>query len=174
MTDYAESSFEQRKQNSELVRQRYEINHREWIERMKPIISEVFVEKLNSLPKEEELPDVSIVCITKNRRVFMPILKYSYLIQSYPENKVELIIVDDGEDSIEDTLIGIPNVVYVRLDEPKTIGEKRNIGVSHAMYDVIAFMDDDDVYPNNSILQRVAMMLKAPAKECAFLFVFFF
>ena len=168
LTDYAESSFEQRKQNSELVRQRYEINHREWIERMKPIISEVFVEKLNSLPKEEELPDVSIVCITKNRRVFMPILKYSYLIQSYPENKVELIIVDDGEDSIEDTLIGIPNVVYVRLDEPKTIGEKRNIGVSHAMYDVIAFMDDDDVYPNNSILQRVAMMLKAPAKECAF------
>jgi hypothetical protein len=29
-------------------------------------------------------------------------------------------------------------------------------------------MDDDDVYPNNSVLQRVAMMLKAPAKDCGF------
>ena len=44
----------------------------------------------------------------------------------------------------------------------------RNIGVSKCMYDVIAFMDDDDVYPNNSILQRTAMLLKQPSKECAF------
>jgi len=120
------------------------------------------------LPKEDMLPNVSIVCVTRDRRLFMPILKYSYMIQSYPEDKLELVIVDDGEDSIEDTLIGVPNVVYVRVDTPKTIGEKRNIGVERAMYDTIAFMDDDDIYPNNSILQRVAMMMKQPAKECAF------
>jgi hypothetical protein len=29
-------------------------------------------------------------------------------------------------------------------------------------------MDDDDVYPNNSVLERTAMMLKSPAKQCAF------
>jgi hypothetical protein len=29
-------------------------------------------------------------------------------------------------------------------------------------------MDDDDVYPNNSVLQRVAMLYKEPAKECVF------
>jgi hypothetical protein len=90
------------------------------------------------------------------------------MIQSYPEEKMELIIVDDGDDPIEDTLIGVPNVTYVRLDEQKTIGEKRDIGVSKAMYDIITFMDDDDVYPNNSIIERTAMMLKTPAKECAF------
>jgi glycosyltransferase involved in cell wall biosynthesis len=90
------------------------------------------------------------------------------MIQSYPEEKMELIIVDDGDDPIEDTLIGVPNVTYVRLTEKTTIGEKRNIGVSKAMYDIIAFMDDDDVYPNNSIIERTAMMLKTPVKECAF------
>jgi len=98
----------------------------------------------------------------------MPVLKYSYLIQSYPEDKLELVIVDDGKDSIEDTLFGLPNIVYVRLSEKHTIGEKRNIGVSKAMYDVIAFMDDDDVYPENSVLERVAMLLKTNQKECVF------
>jgi hypothetical protein len=29
-------------------------------------------------------------------------------------------------------------------------------------------MDDDDVYPNNSILERVAMLLKTPEKQCVF------
>ena len=168
LNDYVETSFEERRENSEFVRQKYEANHIAWVQRIKAIIPEVFVEKMNALPSEENLPNVSIVCVTKNRRVFMPILKYSYMIQSYPEDKLELIIVDDGEDSIEDTLFGVPNVVYVRLDEAKTIGEKRNIGVSRAMYDVITFMDDDDVYPNNSVLQRVAMMMKTPSKECAF------
>jgi glycosyltransferase involved in cell wall biosynthesis len=98
----------------------------------------------------------------------MPLAKYSYMIQSYPEDKLEWVIVDDGDDPIDDTLIGVPNVVYVRCDTKMSISDKRNLGVSKAMYDIVAFMDDDDVYPNNSILQRVAMMLKEPAKDCAF------
>lgn len=48
--------------------------------------------------------------VTKDRRVFMPLAKYSYMIQSYPEDKLEWVIVDDGKDPIEDTLIGVPNV----------------------------------------------------------------
>jgi glycosyltransferase involved in cell wall biosynthesis len=136
---------------------------------MKSVILNVFVEGVpGSMPKEEDLPCVSIICVTRNRRIFMPVLNYSYMIQSYPEEKMELIVVDDGDDPVEDCFFGVPNVVYVRLDEKKTIGEKRNIGVSKAMYDVITFMDDDDVYPNNSVLHRTSMMLKEPSKECAF------
>jgi glycosyltransferase involved in cell wall biosynthesis len=134
---------------------------------MTEIIPKVFMVEPSELPKEEELPDVSIVCVTKDRRIFMPILKYSYMIQSYPEDKLELIIVDDGDDPIEDTLIGVPNVVYIKC-EKMSIGSKRNLGISRAMYDIIAFMDDDDVYPNNSILERIVRLLKTPAKECTF------
>lgn len=173
LEEYKNKGFRDRKAGSEYMRKVYEQNHKQWMDRMKTFIPQVFhVETPYSLkdvmPKEDELPDVSIVCVTRNRRHFMPILKYSYMIQSYPEDKMELVIVDDGDDPIEDTLFGVPNVTYVRLDEKKTIGEKRNIGVQKAMYDVIAFMDDDDIYPNNSILERVAMMLKSPAKECSF------
>jgi len=166
--EYTDTSFKERKNSSELIREKYESRHANFL-KIQDLIKHVFVEsEMTDLPKEEDLPCVSVVCVTKDRRIFMPILKYSYMVQSYPEEKMELVVVDDGDDSIEDTLFGVPNVVYVRLNEKKTIGEKRNIGVSKCMYDVIAFMDDDDVYPNNSILQRTAMLLKQPSKECAF------
>jgi glycosyltransferase involved in cell wall biosynthesis len=170
---YVGTSEQDKKIGGNFMRGVYEENHRQWLQRMRSLLPQVLhVESEYSLkevlPKEDALPNVSIVCVTRNRRLFMPIMKYSYMIQSYPEEKLELVIVDDGDDPIEDTLIGVPNVTYVRLDEKTTIGEKRNIGVAKSMYDIIAFMDDDDVYPNNSVLERVAMMLKAPAKDCAF------
>lgn len=174
LKDYVDTDFKERKAGSLVIRQLYEQRHKKWIEAMKnilpqamPIPSEPYSLKA-VFPKEDELPDVSIVTLTKDRRVFMPLAKYDYMIQSYPEEKLEWIIVDDGEDSIEDTLIGVPNVVYVRCDPGMTISQKRNLGVEKAMYDVICFMDDDDVYPNNSVLQRVAMLLKSPSKECGF------
>ena len=169
LENFTDLTFKQKQESSELIRQKYETRHNEWVEIMKSIIPPVFVEDIPvDMPKEEDLPNVSIICITRDRRIFMPVLNYSYMIQSYPEEKMELIVVDDGDDPVEDCFFGVPNVVYVRLDEKKTIGEKRNIGVSKAMYDVIAFMDDDDIYPNNSVLHRASMMLKQPSKECAF------
>ena len=171
---YVETPFKEKRMASESCRELYEHRHKKWVEDMKvflkeslPIPETTYVLK-DVFPKEEDLPDVSIVTLTKDRRVFMPLAKYSYMIQSYPEDKLEWVIVDDGEDSIEDTLIGIPNVKYVRCEKSMTISEKRNLGVKNAMYDVIAMMDDDDVYPNNSILHRVAMLMKEPAKQCAF------
>jgi len=174
LTDYVNTPFKEKRGGSETSRKLYEYRHEKWIETMKSVIgqslpiSESSYEVKKCLPKEEDLPDVSILCITKDRRIFMPLLKYCYMIQSYPEEKLELVIVDDGSDSIEDTLIGVPNVKYVRCDPGLTISQKRNLAVQNAMYDILVTMDDDDVYPNNSVLQRVAMMLMEPTKECGF------
>lgn len=152
---------------SNLVRSLYEVHHKHFIRKIKTVLIP-FPLYVPVLPKEEDLPNVSIVTLTRDRRVFMPLAKYSYMIQSYPEDKLEWVIVDDGNDLIEDELIGISNVKYIKLDTQISIGEKRNIGVSAASYDTIVMMDDDDVYPNNSVLQRVVMLLKEPAKECGF------
>jgi hypothetical protein len=152
---------------SEKMRTLYEKHHSQFLESMKSLLvmnQHTPYSLANIMIEESKLPDVSIVTLTYNRPMFMPLAKYSYLIQSYPEHKLEWIIVDDGE-SIEDTLIGIPNVKYVRSETKLTIGEKRNLGVENAMYNTIVMMDDDDVYPNNSILHRVAMMYN---KECTF------
>ena len=173
LQEYVDNSMKEHKLGSEFMRSVYETNHARFMNNIKELLLQVFYIETpyslrDAMPKESDLPNVSIVCVTRDRRIFMPILKYSYMIQSYPEEKLELVVVDDGDDSIEDTLIGVPNVIYVSLEDKKTIGEKRNIGVSKAMYDVITFMDDDDVYPNNSVLERTAMMLKSNSKECAF------
>ena len=41
----------------------------------------------NTLPKEEDLPDISIVTLTKDRREFMPLANYCYLIHKCNNNK---------------------------------------------------------------------------------------
>jgi hypothetical protein len=166
LQQYIGSSLQNKKKRSETMRKHYEQRHRKFIETFKiPEVPEFNLEK--SFIPESELPCVSIVTLTYNRPEFIPLAKYSYLIQSYPEYKLEWVIVDDG-DSIEELLFGIPNVTYVHLDKKTDIAEKRNIGVQKAMYDILVFMDDDDVYPNNSVLSRVSMLLKAPEKDCVF------
>lgn len=165
---YVGKSFKSKKAISGQVRDLYESRHKVFIECMKFRLSvqdQLDYTLADTLPKEDDLPYVSIVTLTYNRRLFMPLAKYSYMIQAYPEDKLEWVIVDDGSDPIEDTLMGIANVKYVKLDQKTSIGEKRNIGVQNAMYDMIVMMDDDDVYPNNSILHRVAMLR---GKQCSF------
>jgi hypothetical protein len=168
---YANTSFKAKEHISEKNRDVYEARHAKFVQSMQKRLTTLKIEEYvlaNTFPAEADLPDVSIVTLTYNRRIFMPLAQYSYMIQSYPEHKLEWVIVDDGDDSIEDTLIGIPNVKYIRLDTKTSIGEKRNIGVQSAMYDTIVMMDDDDVYPNNSVLHRVAMLGKEPKKQCVF------
>jgi hypothetical protein len=168
---YVDTRIKAKEHISERNREIYESRHSRFIRGIQKRLEDLKPDEYvlaKTFPAESELPDVSIVTLTYNRRIFMPLAQYCYMIQSYPESKLEWVIVDDGEDSIEDTLIGISNVKYVRLDSKRSIGEKRNIGVQSAMYDTIVMMDDDDVYPNNSILHRVAMMGKEPKKQCVF------
>jgi hypothetical protein len=172
LKSYVSTSFKQKREKCDMVRALYETRHKEWIANMKTIIAsfkDIPIYELKSVfPSETDLPDISIITITKNRREFMPLAKYCYLLQTYPQDKIEWIIADDGDDPIEDTLFGIPNVTYLKCPSGMTIGQKRNFAISKAMYDVFVMMDDDDVYPENSVLHRVAMMMKDPAKECAF------
>jgi glycosyltransferase involved in cell wall biosynthesis len=173
---YCTSDFRLKTRKSAVVRAEYEARHQAFVARMEGFLAEFkdipehSIEKL--LPKEDDLPSVSIVTITKDRRPFIPLAKYCFLSQSYPESKIEWVIVDDGNDQIKDLVSDLPNVTYVLCDEREggwTIGAKRNLGVERAKHDILVMMDDDDVYPNNSILTRVAMMLAGPKPhECVF------
>ena len=173
---YCTSEFRLKTRKSAVVRAEYEARHQAFVQRMEGILAqfkdmpEYSLETM--LPKEDDLPSVSIITVTKDRRPFLPLAKYCFLSQAYPESKLEWVIVDDGRDQIKDLVSDLPNVTYVLCDEREegwTIGAKRNLGVERAKHDVLVMMDDDDVYPNNSVLTRVAMMLAGPKKhECVF------
>lgn len=171
---YCSSQFGWKSGWSKRVRSEYEDRHQAFITRMSETLSTLKDLPTYSLqaklPKEEELPNVSIITITKDRRPFIPLAKFNLVAQSYPEEKLEWVIVDDGKDQIKDLVSDLPNVKYVLCDETRewTIGAKRNLAVEKASHDILVMMDDDDVYPNNSVLSRVAHLLAEPKKECLF------
>ena len=72
---------------------------------------------------------VSVLTPTYNRRKFIPYAIKCYEAQTYPKDRMEWIILDDGTDSVEDLFknLKIPNLRYIRLDKKHLIGAKRNI-----------------------------------------------
>jgi len=169
---YVEYSHPVRQRISGLMRERYEESHAKFMKTITSALQTLVDMPAYSLdtmlPPEDSLPSVSIITITRDRRPFIPLAKFCFLSQAYPDAKMEWVIVDDGQDQIKDLVSDIPNVKYILVDEPMSIGAKRNLAVEKASHDILIMLDDDDVYPNNSILTRVAYMLTQPAKGCVF------
>ena len=127
-----------------------------------------YVLKLPQIP-DDELPKVSIITPTHNRRELFSIAIRNFEEFIYPKNKLEWIIVDDSteENSITDLIPKDRRIHLLELRDPNskeitklTIPQKRNIGASKATGDIIVHMDDDDYYPPESVLARVKVLLK--------------
>lgn len=170
---YSALNFRKRREQTNLIVSECTARHTAWIERMTAMLKE-FADTVTpfsikeSVPKEEDLPGVSIVTPTRDRVLFMELAKTCFENIAYPKDKLEWVIIDDGEESCKHIVKDMPNVKYVWEETGKTIAWKRNMGARIAKYDIIVHMDDDDVYPNNSVIYRVAELLRAPAKGCVF------
>ena len=108
--------------------------------------------------KSKELPFVSVCTPTFNRRPFIPSMIQCFNHQTYPKNKIEWIIIDDGDDSIEDLVKDHPNVKYHRYEKKMKLGKKRNLMHEKSKGDIIVYMDDDDYYPPTRIEHAVKML----------------
>ncbi len=115
--------------------------------------------------------EVSVVTPTYNRRLFIPTLIEIYRNQTYPKEKMEWIIIDDGRDKVEDIFLEasktIPNIRYIRKDEKMRIGAKRNALNDEAKGKIIVAMDDDDYYPPDRVEVIVNAFKKNPKIELA-------
>jgi len=132
-----------------------------------------YVLKLDNI-KQSNLPKISIITPTYNRRKLFSMALNNFENFNYPKNKIEWVIIDDSpndDDSVEDLVSFMRNVKYIRFrskDEPMTVASKRNIGVSNASNKYIVHMDDDDYYPPESLLARIKILLKYESEgiEC--------
>jgi len=120
-------------------------------------------------------PFVSICTPTFNRRPFIPIIIKCFENQTYPRDKMEWIIVDDGSDKIEDLVAHLPYVRYFRYEEKMSIGKKRNITNEKAKGDIIVYMDDDDYYPPDRVKHAVERLRdsKALCAGSSAMFIYF-
>ena len=77
---------------------------------------------------KKEMPFVSICTPTFNRRPFIPTMIKLIENQTYPKDRLEWIIVDDGTDPIGDLIKDIPYAKYFHYEgEKMKLGKKRNI-----------------------------------------------
>lgn len=123
----------------------------------------------NKSSKSKLLPLVSVCTPTFNRRPFIENMLRCFRNQTYPKNRIEWIIVDDGTDKIKDILdkANIPQIKYFELPEKLTLGAKRNYMHKQATGSIIVYMDDDDYYPPDRISHAVEKLQSSPKALCA-------
>jgi glycosyltransferase involved in cell wall biosynthesis len=98
---------------------------------------------------QENLPLVSVIVPSFNNGRFIVSAIESLFRQTYPKEKIEAIVVDDG--STDNTLEVLgksrANIVCICRDH-RGIASARNAGISRARGEIIAFLDSDDMWQN--------------------------
>lgn len=100
---------------------------------------------------------VSAIMPTCDRRRFIPASLKCYQDQTWKNR--ELIVVDDGSDSVADLLNGVDGASYYRVPKFKTLGEKVNFCCEKANGEIIATWDDDDWYAPDRLKDQVSRLV---------------
>ena len=128
------------------------------------------------LPTEElhkdNLPSVTIVTVTRNRKALFKLAIDNWKRIYYPYDKLSWIVVDDSDD-IEDSPIRDLKELkdkrikfyYLKPEEkdgkkvPFTVGHKRNLAMDNITTEFAAMMDDDDFFYDKSIIAKACILI---------------
>lgn len=119
-----------------------------------------------------EMPLVSCLMPTADRRHFVPRAIEHFLRQDYPHR--ELVIVDDGDYAVADLVPRDPRIRYHRTARQRTIGGKRNLACSLARGALLAHWDDDDWVADDRLTRQVDALGASGAEACGLSTVRFF
>jgi len=109
-------------------------------------------------------PLVSILMPTLNRRGSLSRALQSVLDQSYPY--FEVIVVNDGGESVEDIIQQLGDQRLIYIDIPHAGKSKAlNMAIQAAKGDLIAYLDDDDIYYPWHLETLVAAYLENPSRK---------
>lgn len=118
---------------------------------------------------KKKQPLVSLCTPTFNRRPFIQTMLQCFRNQTYPKDRMEWIIVDDGTDKVKDLIdaANIPQIKYFALDEKLKLGAKRNFMHQKTSGSILVYMDDDDYYPPERVQHAVDRLQEKPEALCA-------
>jgi len=117
-------------------------------------------------------PLVSCIMPTANRQKYIPFAINHFLKQDYRHK--ELIIVDDGKDSIINLIPDDVRIKYFYTAPLGKIGVKRNYACERAEGKIIMHWDDDDYFAKDWITKQVHFLLSSGADICGVEHVHFF
>ena len=106
-------------------------------------------------------PFVSCIMPTADRPEFVIMAIEQFQAQTYQDR--ELVILDDGRESVETLIPDDKRIRYLRLPINMPNGRKRNILCSAAAGEIIAHWDDDDLYHPSRIDYQVHRLIHSGA-----------
>lgn len=110
------------------------------------------------MASDADLPPVSVLIITKNRRPLLSQALKSIEALDYPREKLQVVVVEDTDEPLAP-----PGVVYIaRPPDGRGFGFVRNISVEAATGEILAFTDDDCVVDRGWLRELVTPMLIHP------------
>ena len=97
---------------------------------------------------------LSFIVPTLNAQKVLPTCLKSIRSQSYPQNKIEIIVADGG--SVDNTVkIAKTNRCIVVKNPLKTAEAGKAIALKHAAGDYIALIDSDNILPDKNWLKTM-------------------
>jgi hypothetical protein len=122
---------------------------------------------MTSTDVRSEHPFVSVVIPFYNAKASLPNLLESLLSQNFPENRYEIMLVDDGSTNSSSDVITKAmekrreacNIKVLRSDERGGPARARNFGIKNSNGEIIAFTDADAV-PNKDWLTELVKGFK--------------
>jgi glycosyltransferase involved in cell wall biosynthesis len=115
---------------------------------------------------------VSCIMPTRDRRPFVARAVAQFLAQDYADR--ELIVVDDGADSIADLLPSDARIRLIRPPRRLSIGAKRNLACETARGEFVAHWDDDDWMASWRLRYQVEALLRSGADACGLARLYFY
>jgi glycosyltransferase involved in cell wall biosynthesis len=109
-----------------------------------------------------DAPLVSIIIPTYDRPKLLSLTLESIKAQTFTD--YEVIVVDDGAPNEETKMVcdRFSKVSYFKIDNSGGPAKPRNIGISKAKGDYIAFIDDDDLWLPLKLAKQVEILDKNP------------
>lgn len=106
-------------------------------------------------------PKVSCIMPTADRPNYVELAVNYFLNQNFRD--AELVIIDDGKESISTLLPDHKRIKYYYSTPLGTIGKKRNYACEKSQGEIIMHWDDDDYYPFDWISRQLTALKESHA-----------
>ena len=117
----------------------------------------------NNKPEIETFPFISVIIVNYNGLRFLENCLASLKKQTYPANRFEVIVVDNGsaDDSIAFIRNNSPEVKIIEARKNLGFAAGNNLGFKHAKGDFFALLNNDTEVPENWLSALADSMLKS-------------
>ena len=133
---------------SELVHQNLGIKEGQLLRTLLSLTSKGYL-KLERVAELEDYPKVSIIIPVRDQPRDIIECLQSLANLNYPEDKFEVLVVDDGSCNNISDIVSSFNVRLIRLEKSQGASVCRNIGAENACGDILAFLDADCIADKN-------------------------